>query len=95
MLECGCYSKQLLQIADNSICSGSKSSCWFSYLNNYILVIERKDRESVDRMLKHYKRKHRDVKLRNRKYFTKKSVTRRTEIKDAIYRDKKLTEEDG
>ena len=64
-----------------------------------MLIIERKDGESVDRMLKRYKRKHRNVKLRkqlrNRKHFTKKSVERRTEIKDAIYKAKKQQEEDG
>ena len=64
-----------------------------------MLIIDRKDGESVDRMLKRYKRKHRNVKLRNelrnRKHFTKKSVARRTEIKDAIYRDKKRMNEDG
>ncbi len=64
-----------------------------------MIIIERKDGESVDRMLKRYKRKHRNVKLRrelrNRKFFTKKSVARRTEIKDAIYRDKKRREEEG
>ena len=64
-----------------------------------MLIIERKDGESIDRMLKRYKRKHRKVKLRNelrnRKHFTKKSVLRRTEIKDAVYRDKKRMEEGG
>ena len=64
-----------------------------------MLIIDRKDGESVDRMLKRYKRKHRDVKLRrqlrNRKFFTKKSVSRRTEIKDAIYKTQKRREEDG
>lgn len=64
-----------------------------------MLIIDRKDGESVDRMLKRYKRKHRDVKLRrqlrNRQHFTKKSVERRTEIKDAIYKTRKRLEEDG
>ncbi len=64
-----------------------------------MLIIDRKDGESVDRMLKRYKRKHRDVKLRrqlrSRKHFTKKSVSRRTEIKDAIYKTRKRREEDG
>ena len=64
-----------------------------------MLIIDRKDGESVDRMLKRYKRKHRNVKLRNqlrnRKFFTKKSVSRRTEIKDAIYKTRKRREEDG
>ena len=64
-----------------------------------MLIIDRKDGENIDRMLKRYKRKHRDVKLRrqlrNRKHFTKPSVARRTEIKDAMYRDKKRREVDG
>ena len=64
-----------------------------------MLIIERKDGESVDRMVKRYKRKHRNVKLRrqlrNRKHFTKKSIARRMEIKDAIYKAKKSREEEG
>jgi len=56
-----------------------------------MLIINRKDGESIDRMLKRYKRKHRDVKmrreLRNRREFVKDSIKRRTEILDAIYRE--------
>ena len=54
-----------------------------------MLIIERKDGESIDRALKRYKSKHRRVKiikeLRRRKHFTKPSVERRTEILKAAY----------
>jgi small subunit ribosomal protein S21 len=59
-----------------------------------MLIIERKEGESIDRTLKRYKRKHRDTKLRrelrNRKEYTKPSVRRRNEILKAIYSKKKL-----
>lgn len=62
-----------------------------------MLIIDRKDGEHIDRMLKRYKRKHRNVKLRrelrNRKFFQKPSVTRREEILDAVYREKNYGEE--
>ncbi|RME97979.1 MAG: 30S ribosomal protein S21 [Bacteroidetes bacterium] len=54
-----------------------------------MLIIERKDGESIDRMLRRYKRKHRNVKLRNelrrRKEFIKPSVLRRKEVLKAAY----------
>ena len=57
-----------------------------------MLIIEVKDNENIDRALKRYKRKYRKTKvreeLRRRQYFTKPSVSRRTEILDAIYREK-------
>ncbi len=57
-----------------------------------MLIINVKDGESIDRALKRYKRKHRQVQmtkeLRERKYFTKPSVDRRDKILNAIYRDK-------
>ena len=59
-----------------------------------MLIIERKDGENIDRMLKRYKRKHRNVKLRNnlraRQHFTKPSVKRREEILKARYKEEKL-----
>lgn len=59
----------------------------------YMLIIERKDGETIDRMLKRYKRKHRDVKLRNqlrnRQQFTKPSVKRREEVLKARYKEEK------
>ncbi len=58
-----------------------------------MLIIERKDGETIDRMLKRYKRKHRDVKLRNqlrnRQQFTKPSVKRREEVLKARYKEEK------
>ena len=54
-----------------------------------MLIIERKDGETIDRVLKKYKSKHRRIKLirelRSRKYFTKPSITRREEIAKAVY----------
>jgi len=58
-----------------------------------MIIIERKDNDSVDRMIKAYRRKHRDTKLvrelRKRKEFTKPSVVRRKEVLKAIYKSKK------
>ena len=58
-----------------------------------MIIIDRKDNDSVDRMIKAYRRKHRDTKLvrelRKRKEFTKPSVVRRKEVLKAIYKDKK------
>ncbi|WP_435134894.1 30S ribosomal protein S21 [Formosa sp. A9] len=48
-----------------------------------------KDGEQIDRALKRYKRKHRNVKvmqnLRDNQFYTKKSVKRRREIQKASY----------
>ncbi len=59
-----------------------------------MIIIEVKDEESIDRALKRYKRKHRDVRiikeLRRRKHFVKKSVVRRNQIMNAEYRKKKF-----
>ncbi|MCB0653906.1 MAG: 30S ribosomal protein S21 [Saprospiraceae bacterium] len=61
-----------------------------------MLKIERSDGETIDRMLKRYKRKHRDTKQRrelsDRKQFTKPSVLRRKEILKAAYVEKKRQE---
>ena len=58
-----------------------------------MLIINRKEGENIDRMLKRYKRKHRQTKLRDelrkRKQFTKPSVKRRKEILKAAYIIKK------
>lgn len=62
-----------------------------------MIVINIKDEESIDRALKRYKRKHRDVQiikeLRKRKHFTKKSVERREEILKARYKKKKFSQD--
>ena len=54
-----------------------------------MLIIKVKEGESIERALKHYKRKHRNVKVGNeikeRKYYTKKSVKRRSLIQKAEY----------
>lgn len=59
-----------------------------------MLIIEIKNGETIDRALRRYKRKHRDVKLRrelrNRKEFTKPSVKRRKEKLKAIYKEQKV-----
>jgi small subunit ribosomal protein S21 len=61
-----------------------------------MIIINVKEGESIDRALKRYKRKHRNIKLRDelreRKYFTKKSVKRRNEIQNIIYREEKYGE---
>lgn len=54
-----------------------------------MLKIIVKDGESIERALKRYKRKHRNVKvmqnLRENQFFTKPSVKRRREIQKASY----------
>ena len=54
-----------------------------------MLKIIVKDGESIERALKRYKRKHRNIKvmqnLRENQYFTKPSVKRRREIQKASY----------
>ena len=64
-----------------------------------MLIIDRKENETIDRMLKRYKRKHRQVKLRNelqrRREFTKPSVRRRNEILKAKYIQQKDSATDG
>ena len=59
-----------------------------------MLIIEVKDNENIDRALRRYKRKLRNVRLhkdlRRRRYYTKPSVKRRNEIKQAIYTEEYL-----
>lgn len=54
-----------------------------------MLIIKVKEGESIERALKRYKRKHRNIKvvneIRERKHFTKKSVKRREQIQKAEY----------
>ena len=54
-----------------------------------MLRIEIKEGENIERALKRYKRKHRNVKvmqnLRENQFFTKPSVKRRREIQKASY----------
>jgi len=62
-----------------------------------MIIIDVKDSESIDRALRRYKRKHRQLgvikELRRRKHFTKPSVERRTEVLKASYRLKKFGDE--
>jgi len=59
-----------------------------------MIIINVKEDESIDRALKRYKRKHRNVgivkELRKRKHFIKPSVQRRNEVLDAAYRLEKF-----
>ena len=63
-----------------------------------MLKIEIKEGENIERALKRYKRKYRNVKLmreiRERKEYTKKSTKRRQTIKKAQYREKYLNREE-
>jgi small subunit ribosomal protein S21 len=63
-----------------------------------MIIIDRKDEENVDRMIRRYRRKHRDTQLlrqlRSRKEFTKPSVKRRKEILKAIYKREKTAAEE-
>ena len=62
-----------------------------------MLKIIVKEGENIDRALKRYKRKYRDVKvlqqLRERKHYVKPSVLRRAEIKKAAYKEQFLKED--
>lgn len=63
-----------------------------------MLILDRKDGETIDRLLKRYKRKHREVQinknLRKRKFFTKPSVKRREEVLKARYIQEKYGSDD-
>jgi small subunit ribosomal protein S21 len=54
-----------------------------------MIKIEIKECENIERALKRYKRKHRNIKvmqnIRENQFFTKKSVKRRREIQKASY----------
>ncbi|HNA42630.1 MAG TPA: 30S ribosomal protein S21, partial [Saprospiraceae bacterium] len=62
-------------------------------LNQYMLIIDVKDSESIDKALKKYKKKYEKSgvlkELRRRKQFTKPSVIRRTEVLKAEYKMQK------
>jgi len=64
-----------------------------------MLIIKVKEGESIERALKRYKRKHRNIKvvneIRERKHFTKKSVKRRALIQKAEYVQKLKQESDS
>ncbi|MBU6340413.1 MAG: 30S ribosomal protein S21 [Bacteroidetes bacterium] len=56
-----------------------------------MLIVEVKDGEVIDKVLKKYKRKFEKAgilkELRRRKNFTKPSVLRRTEVLKAVYKE--------
>ena len=58
-----------------------------------MIIIDLQKYKSVEHALKVYKQKHNKIgitkELRDRQYFTKKSVTRREEILNAEYKQKK------
>ena len=64
-----------------------------------MLIIKVKEGESIERALKRYKRKHRNVKITNeireRKQYTKKSVKRRAQIQKAEYVQRLKEENDS
>ena len=55
-----------------------------------MLIIDSKDCENIDKALKKYKKKYEKSRtlnqLRDRQYFTKPSVRRRTQVLKAIYK---------
>ena len=63
-----------------------------------MIKIEVKEGEHIDRALKRYKRKHRNVQLmqniRENEYYTKKSVKRRKTIQKASYIQRMKDEEE-
>ncbi len=68
----------------------------FKNFKEYMLIINIRDGEPIDKALKRYKRKHRQIQLtkelRKRKHFTKPSVNRRNEILNARYRSENYSE---
>jgi small subunit ribosomal protein S21 len=63
-----------------------------------MIIIEVKDKNSLERALKKYKRKFDSIgiirELKERKTFKKKSIKRREEIKKAIYVQQKFNTEE-
>lgn len=62
---------------------------------NYMLIIDSKDCENIDKALKKYKKKFERAKilmqLRDRQSFTKPSIKRRGEVLKAAYRQQILS----
>ena len=65
--------------------------------SGFMIIIDVKDNETIDRALRRYKRKYITTgtlkELRQRKHFTKPSVKRRNEILKATYKQKKFAVE--
>ena len=77
---------------DFYLCSpNSKASFFHQKSTLFMLIIEVKDGEVIDKVLKKYKRKFEKSQtlkeLRRRKNFTKPSVMRRTEVLKAVYKE--------
>lgn len=70
-----------LHMSDKKLCC--------SYKTNHMIKIEVKEGENIERALKRYKRKHRNVQvmqnIRERQHYTKKSVLRRRIVQKAAY----------
>ncbi len=64
-------------------------------VSNPMLIIDSKDCENLDKALKKYKRKFEKSRtlqqLRKRQSFTKPSISRRTEVLKAVYRQELLS----
>jgi small subunit ribosomal protein S21 len=62
-----------------------------------MLIIPVKEGENIDRALKKFKKKFERTgamkQLRKRQSFTKPSILRREEIKKAVYRDQRISED--
>lgn len=63
-----------------------------------MLIIEVKEGENIDRAIKRYRRKHKNVRLmkqvRERQHFTKKSEKRRETVKKAQYKEQYLRDQE-
>ena len=61
-----------------------------------MLIIKQREKDSIDRMLRRYKRKFRDTKVRQevqrKRFYTKPSDQRRLTIAKAKYSNQKLQE---
>ena len=64
-----------------------------------MIIVDTKDGESIDRVLKRYKNKHRKIgvikELRTRKHFTKPSIVKREERLKAVYTNDKFGDSAG
>ncbi|AZJ36941.1 MULTISPECIES: 30S ribosomal protein S21 [Tenacibaculum] len=63
-----------------------------------MLIIQVKEGENIDRAIKRYRRKYRNTKvlqeIRERKEYTKPSVSRREQLKKAQYKEQFLLEQE-
>ena len=59
-----------------------------------MIIVDIQKYKSIDQALKVYKNKHSKIgtipELRDRQYFTKKSIRRREEVLNAIYKEQKF-----